>query len=151
MIAMRFLAALCLIAALCAPAADAKGTHGGKHGKGKSGHSANWSPYAKRAKNDRIARSSSARQAFLKSQGYANGKTPQGMIVDHIVPLAAGGKDTPSNMRLITKAQEIAQHAAEMASARNPKGYNPNAQSHGGAKAKASKHAAPKHHHKRHA
>jgi hypothetical protein len=100
-------------------------THAHTKGTTKKKHRSDWSKIAKRAKNGRIARSSSARRAFLKSIGIKDGHTPKGYIVDHIKPLAAGGPDVPSNMRLITQAQENAQHSAEVASAKNPSGYNP--------------------------
>jgi hypothetical protein len=139
----RILSIIVLLASVTAGAdAFARGSHGSQH------HPSTWSRFAKRAPNGRIARSSAARNAFLRSKGIMNGKTPKGMIIDHIVPLAAGGKDVPSNMRLITLKQENAQHAAEMASAKNPKGYNPYAQHGGKAKAKGGKaRAAQRHHH----
>jgi hypothetical protein len=47
----------------------------------------------------RIKRSSSARRHFLRSQGFTH--TPPGCQVDHVVPLAKGGADTPANMQLL--------------------------------------------------
>ncbi len=49
------------------------------------------------------ARDSSQRAEFLREHpcpatGKARGKCP-GYVVDHIVPLCAGGADTPSNMQ----------------------------------------------------
>jgi 5-methylcytosine-specific restriction endonuclease McrA len=44
----------------------------------------------------RIRRSESAKRAFLRQTGYPRGRP--GYIVDHIVPLACGGADNPSNM-----------------------------------------------------
>lgn len=38
--------------------------------------------------------------AFLRLHGYE--KTPHGYQVDHIIPLCAGGPDTPENMQLLT-------------------------------------------------
>ena len=38
--------------------------------------------------------------AFLRLHGYE--KTPSGYQVDHIIPLCAGGPDTPENMQLLT-------------------------------------------------
>lgn len=38
--------------------------------------------------------------AFLEMHGYE--KTPEGYEVDHIIPLCAGGPDTPENMQLLT-------------------------------------------------
>jgi 5-methylcytosine-specific restriction endonuclease McrA len=45
----------------------------------------------------RIRRSESAKRAFLRQTGYPHGRP--GYVVDHIVPLACGGADAPSNMQ----------------------------------------------------
>ena len=42
-------------------------------------------------------------RAFLRQQGLE--QTPPGYEVDHIVPLCAGGADSPENMQLLTKRQ----------------------------------------------
>jgi hypothetical protein len=44
-----------------------------------------------------IKRSQSAKNTFMKSTGYPNGR--KGYVVDHKIPLACGGSDTPSNMQ----------------------------------------------------
>ena len=38
---------------------------------------------------------------ILERRGYKDGKPPRGHEVHHIKPLAAGGKDTPKNIRVI--------------------------------------------------
>jgi len=48
----------------------------------------------------KVQRKSSVKKEFLKSKGYSS--VPKGYQVDHIIPLSQGGKDTPSNMQLIT-------------------------------------------------
>ena len=48
----------------------------------------------------KIKRSSSASRQFLKQNGFE--KVPHGWQVDHVIPLCAGGPDTPDNMQLIT-------------------------------------------------
>lgn len=53
-----------------------------------------------RDSDGRIARSESAKMAYLKQQGYKS--VPAGYNVDHIVPLYAGGCDCPSNMQLLS-------------------------------------------------
>lgn len=45
----------------------------------------------------RIKRSESAKLAFMRMTGYAHGRP--GYVVDHVVPLAKGGADDPSNMQ----------------------------------------------------
>jgi HNH endonuclease len=52
-----------------------------------------------RDSHGRIKRSSSARSAFLKSKSLK--RTPKGCQVDHIKPLAKGGKDEAGNMQLL--------------------------------------------------
>lgn len=51
----------------------------------------------------RTERSRAQVNAFLRQQGLT--RTPPGYEVDHIVPLCAGGKDSPENMQLLTKEQ----------------------------------------------
>ena len=50
----------------------------------------------------RIQRSAAARRAFARQTGYPNGRP--GYVIDHIVPLACGGADAPSNMQWQTVA-----------------------------------------------
>jgi len=45
----------------------------------------------------RIHRSAEAKEQFLRRTGYPHGR--KGYVVDHIVPLCAGGADAPSNMQ----------------------------------------------------
>jgi len=47
--------------------------------------------------SSRIPRSAAAKHAFEVQTGYPNGRP--GYVVDHIVPLACGGADTPANMQ----------------------------------------------------
>ncbi len=51
----------------------------------------------------RIKRSSTAKEEFMRRTGYPHGRP--GYVVDHVVPLACGGADTPSNMQWQTVAQ----------------------------------------------
>lgn len=55
----------------------------------------------------KIERSEYAKKMFLKRLGY--NKVPLGYEVDHIIPLYAGGSDTPGNMQLLP----IRQHKAK--------------------------------------
>ena len=42
-------------------------------------------------------RSAAARLAFMRQTGYPHGRP--GYVIDHIIPLACGGKDAPENMQ----------------------------------------------------
>jgi hypothetical protein len=70
-------------------------------------------PAAARA---RTARSAAARHAFEVQTGYPDGRP--GYIIDHIVPLACGGTDTPANMQWQTAAQAKAKDHTERAGCR---------------------------------
>ena len=59
----------------------------------------------------KIQRSEVAKRDFMKQSGYPNGRP--GYVVDHIVPLAKGGKDTPSNMQWQTTAEARAKDRVE--------------------------------------
>ena len=56
-------------------------------------------------------RSESEKQNFLRQRGLK--RVPAGMGIDHTVPLAAGGPDTPANMELLPKSAHRAKTAAE--------------------------------------
>ena len=42
---------------------------------------------------------------ILKKRGYKGGKTPKGKEAHHVKPKAKGGKDTPSNIKVIPKGK----------------------------------------------
>lgn len=60
-------------------------------------------PGAPRDKHGKIARSEKAKDEFKRQTGYPHGRP--GYVIDHIVPLAKGGRDAPSNMQWQTKAE----------------------------------------------
>lgn len=64
-----------------------------------------------RDRRGRLERSSSAKSAFERQTGHARGW--QGHVVDHIVPLACGGSDAPSNMQWQTAAEAKAKDRVE--------------------------------------
>lgn len=64
-----------------------------------------------REKNGKIARSSKAKNDFMKQTGYPNGRP--GYVVDHKVSLKHGGADSPSNMQWQTKAEAKAKDKIE--------------------------------------
>ena len=68
---------------------------------------------APRDSHGRIKRSEAARSEFMRQTGYAHGRP--GYVVDHIVPLACGGADAPSNMQWQTMADAKAKDKTERA------------------------------------
>lgn len=56
-----------------------------------------------RDRHGRIVRSEASKEAFMRETGFPHGR--HGYVVDHIVPLACGGADLPSNMQWQTKAE----------------------------------------------
>lgn len=64
------------------------------------------------------ARNASARRAFVRDNpcpvtGQSRGKCP-GWVVDHVVPLCAGGPDKPANMQWQTVEEAKIKDRAEM-------------------------------------
>jgi hypothetical protein len=105
-----WLGALGVILSLALPSAlDAKGS--GKGSSGKTSHAKAQKPpkaakqkatktartSAPRNAKGQIQRSAAARHAFARQTGYPHGRP--GYVIDHIVPLACGGADAPSNMQ----------------------------------------------------
>jgi hypothetical protein len=64
-----------------------------------------------RDSDERIKRSTAAKDEFERATGYAHGRP--GYIVDHVVPLACGGADSPSNMQWQTEAEAKAKDKTE--------------------------------------
>ena len=63
------------------------------------------------ASHGKIKRSSSARHDFMRQTGYPHGR--KGYVIDHVVPLACGGADAPSNMQWQTAADAKAKDRVE--------------------------------------
>lgn len=72
--------------------------------------------YHYHSRHSRIHRSERAKRAFERMTGYPHGRP--GYIVDHVVPLACGGADAPSNMQWQTKAAGKAKDKVERKSCR---------------------------------
>jgi hypothetical protein len=64
-----------------------------------------------RDERGRILRSGRARQTFGVATGYPHGRP--GYVIDHIMPLACGGADMPSNMQWQTTADAKAKDQHE--------------------------------------
>jgi len=95
----RFLALLFLSAALTFPTFAQH--HGGGH-HSTSTRSRSSSHAGKKSHHSKIHRSAAAKDQFLRESGYPHGR--KGYVVDHKIPLACGGADSPSNMQWQTKA-----------------------------------------------
>lgn len=72
-----------------------------------------------------VKRSTAARNQFQKANpcpanGNTRGSCP-GYVIDHVVPLCAGGPDTPANMQWQTVAEAREKNRADLARCR-PKG-----------------------------
>lgn len=48
----------------------------------------------------------------LEEKGYPSGKAPKGKEAHHKKPVAEGGKTTPKNIQVVTKAEHKKIHAA---------------------------------------
>ena len=65
-------------------------------------HRSSYSGTALSDSHGRIKRSETAKNDFNRRTGYPHGRP--GYVIDHVIPLAKGGKDSPSNMQWQTKA-----------------------------------------------
>lgn len=65
-----------------------------------------------RDSHGRIKRSEAAKHQFMRQTGYPNGRS--GYVIDHVIPLARGGADNPSNMQWQTVADAKAKDKVEL-------------------------------------
>jgi hypothetical protein len=107
----KLLLALALVSLILPTLAEGRGGgHSGGasysasgHTSGYSGsHSSTYCASCARDSEGRIARSSDAREEFMRATGYPHGRP--GYVIDHVIPLKRGGPDSPSNMQWQTKA-----------------------------------------------
>ena len=117
-----------LLAALVAPAADARGRSSSTRTSAPEARTAKAKPRSAprsaikcascaRDGRGRIVRSTTARHAFQKahpcpSTGRTTGACP-GYVIDHVQPLKRGGADSPSNMQWQTRAAAKAKGRVE--------------------------------------
>jgi hypothetical protein len=77
-----------------------RGSYSGSRSSHRSYHSPTYRSHSNRAissRHGRIHRSAAAKREFMKQTGHPHGWS--GHVVDHVVPLACGGADAPSNMQ----------------------------------------------------
>jgi len=95
---MRFASRSCLIAAVALAfltgVASAQHAHSGRSSGHSRSHPHSCSPKSHKSSHPR---SEEAKRDFMKETGHARGWP--GHVVDHVVPLACGGADDPSNMQ----------------------------------------------------
>ena len=102
------LAALMALPLIAPPSLARHSSAGGSH------HSGSFHNYSARSstrsysgvardQHGRIKRSETAKRDFERQTGYPHGR--EGYVVDHVIPLACGGADDPSNMQWQTKAE----------------------------------------------
>ncbi|SPE30096.1 conserved exported hypothetical protein [Candidatus Sulfotelmatomonas gaucii] len=77
----------------------------------KSSHSRKSASSSQRHTHGRIKRSRAAKDSFMRQTGYPHGR--KGYVVDHKIPLACGGADSPSNMQWQTTADAKAKDTWE--------------------------------------
>lgn len=63
-------------------------------------------------------RSTLARKQFMQQTGYPHGRP--GYVIDHVIPLACGGPDTPQNMQWQTRAEAKAKDKWERRDCQKP-------------------------------
>jgi hypothetical protein len=121
----RLLIALIAVGFLGVAPGQVEAFKGASHVK-SSGHTASKSRKQKpkkhaavvtaRDSHGRIKRSEQAEASLMRQTGYPHGRP--GYVVDHIIPLACGGADAPSNMQWQTVAEAKAKDKTERLSCR---------------------------------
>ena len=108
---LPLLVSLLLLVPVNLSVAEGRGRSGSSSHHPRSG-SASYHPRSITS-SPRQTRSSAARKQFLHSRGLK--RVPAGHVIDHIVPLCAGGADRPSNMQLQTISEAKAKDRQEKA------------------------------------
>ena len=113
----RLLASMAILALLWAPVSASgrvrTGTRSSQTRAGEPRPAQKTSTRTRRARvsTSRIKRNAQARRAFMVQTGFPHGRP--GYVVDHIVPLACGGVDAPSNMQWQTVVDAKAKDRVE--------------------------------------
>jgi len=92
--------------------------------KSSTTHRKSYASGVQRDSHGKIKRSEVAKKQFMKQTGYPHGRP--GYVIDHIVPLANGGRDDPSNMQWQTKADAKAKDKWERGQSKNGKAKRKN-------------------------
>ena len=106
--------AVCALLAAPLAAQHRGGSHGGRSSHPRAyaaprSYSAH--PRSSSRESHRIHRSREAKDDFMRQSGHPHGWP--GHVVDHIVPLACGGSDSPSNMQWQTVEEGKAKDKVE--------------------------------------
>jgi hypothetical protein len=117
----RLLASLAIFAILWAPLGASDRQKSTRAPRGKSTHAkpaTAKTPATRRASatsprdvKGRMKRNAQARHAFMVRTGFPHGRP--GYVIDHVVPLACGGMDAPTNMQWQTVADAKAKDRIE--------------------------------------
>ncbi|HKI11412.1 MAG TPA: HNH endonuclease signature motif containing protein [Candidatus Acidoferrum sp.] len=75
---------------------------GSSNSGSKSSHAHKSASSSHRHSHGHSKRSRAAKDAFMRQTGYPHGR--KGYVIDHVIPLACGGADSPSNMQWQTVA-----------------------------------------------
>jgi hypothetical protein len=111
---MRAAVALAVVLLVGGPWSLSSTAHAAASKGSRSPHSTK-SPSSKTV-SGHTPRSAEAKRDFMRQTGYPKGRP--GYVVDHVIPLACGGADAPSNMQWQTVAEGKAKDKTERAGCR---------------------------------
>lgn len=97
-------------------APDATPAKGSSASSARATHARTRCENCDRDSRGRILRGRDAKKAFMRATGFPHGRS--GFVIDHIMPLACGGADVPSNMQWQTITDAKAKDQTERANCR---------------------------------